>query len=116
MTIFKILFLLTAMKILIIGPMKDYNKILFIATLCVIGIYTVFYSSQFILAAAALEIRFKALNELIDSTMYSAKMEATFNGAKIGKLFNNLCDGIEIVNDSFTFHFVLLFPLYLVSR
>ena len=71
------------------------------------------------LAAAALGSRFRALNNFIEASMYSAKLEAdqpkTFNAAKIGIFFDKLCDGIEIVNESFTFHFVLLFSLYLVS-
>jgi hypothetical protein len=71
-----------------------------------------FFFSQFVFVSSILRSRFKALND------HLAKTKMKENPAKLryGEVFNLLSDGIEIVNSTFTFHFVLLFATFFVRK
>jgi hypothetical protein len=77
------------------------------------------YMAQFILVSAALTSRFQALNECIQSSLQSLHIKIVrsncSNSDKLAKLFDKLCDGIGLVNETFTFQFTLLFTSSLVS-
>jgi hypothetical protein len=103
--------------ILFMGAMESKRSFdspnLLLLDICVSMLYTSCFIAQFILANACLIVRFKALNRCIQSSSKShfikflhSKDEKT---EKFAKLFDKLCDGIEIVNETFTFQFILGF-------
>lgn len=70
------------------------------------------------LASSALRSRFQALNESFENfSNDEIKFVETkaYESVKIGKLFDKLCDGIEIINETFTFQFIFLFTQLLVG-
>lgn len=73
-----------------------------------IGLYRMIHIVQFALASLALLYRFKQFN---------AKLLITRNQAcnDIAKLYNMLCDGIEILNGTLTFQFIFHFISMTVS-
>ena len=82
------------------------------------GLFTMCFVCQFIISSLALKNRFQALNESFENfSNDEIKFVETkvFESAKFGKLFDKLCDGIEIVNETFTFQFIFLFAQMLVG-
>lgn len=73
-----------------------------------IGMYRMIHVVQFSLASLALRYRFKKFNIHLTTLRNQ-------NGSDIAKLYNKLCDGIEILNETLTFHFVFNFTSMTVS-
>jgi hypothetical protein len=80
----------------------------------IVTLHSSYYSAQFLLATAVLTSRFQALNELLENSLKQRSV-GSFRAAKFAKLYNNLCDGIEIINETFTFQFAICYSLGLVS-
>lgn len=84
-----------------------------------INIFRMFYSAQFILAASAVFSRFKALNYHLERSIpiSTIKIISTTNSTfhKVDKIFHELCDAIEVINKTFTCHFVFIFAICLVG-
>lgn len=107
----------------------DLSKVLGTVFYSFTDILRVIYFAQLIIACMIIRERFEKLNEKInkfDSTGRISfnriqpilRYSATGDIAKtqdLGKLFHSLCDGIEIVNQTFTPHFILLVSNALVS-
>jgi hypothetical protein len=83
---------------------------------CLIMVFIYFFPIQFVLVTSTLTSRFQALSEHLDASsqvkFVISKQRRTMN---IARLFDQLCDAIDIVNETFTFHFLLAFPVYMVS-
>jgi hypothetical protein len=78
--------------------------------------HMLFYLNQFILVSAVISSRFNELLTYIDNLMNFKGVANVHEQMKRAEsIFDKLCDGIEIINKSFTWPFVLLFPLLLVS-
>lgn len=98
-------------------------KVSLIASYAYINTFRLFYLVQFSLASFAVRLRFKALNEKIKEQFLTKLSSNCFKALdvkssdifKLGNVFHKLCDAIEIINETFTFHFVLLFMVILVS-
>lgn len=69
------------------------------------NIFRAFYVGQFVLIIAAVQVRFRRLNQIISRDS---------NKFKIEKLYHKLCDIIELINENFTIHFVPIFSILLV--
>lgn len=73
---------------------------------------------QFIFACSIMRLRFKALNDSIDCSTVFVKLAVTksreVHNTQFVKLFHNLCDSIETINDNMTFHFIPIFCYLLV--
>jgi 7tm Chemosensory receptor len=64
------------------------------------------FFAQFIIATAAVRCRFEALNHKLEfGKAFAFKQLST---VKIGKVFHCLCDCIDIINRTCTFHFILM--------
>lgn len=84
----------------------------------VISLFTMCFVFQFIIASLALRSRFQALNESFENFSndeINFVETKVFESVKIGKLFDKLCDGIEIINETFTFQFIFIFTQLLVG-
>lgn len=69
------------------------------------------YIVQFILASSTLRVRFKRLNTSLELMKFDiVGKEAT----SIAQLYHKLCDLAEILNQTFTFHFIAIFANLLV--
>lgn len=83
-----------------------------------INTFRMFYVGQFILASLAIQSRFYELNQQIKIPVLSfdIKTVAPCNSEnyRIGRIYHKLCDGIEIINETFTAHFIFLFTNGLV--
>ena len=108
---------------LFVAPKVEFNVLLILVFFGFVLVlpYRFFYGSQFVFAAGAICIRFCAVNKLCDNlSAYQSQnkqhaMIVKVELKQIVKIYHKLCDGIEIVNKTFTFHFILLFPLILVT-
>lgn len=67
-----------------------------------IDLYRMIHVVQFSLASLALHYRFKTLNDDLKTSRSHPKIETV-------KFYNKLCDGIEILNETLTFHFIFNF-------
>lgn len=83
-----------------------------------IDLFRCLYVAQLFLSCKCLQIRFHRLNETLNSSNNNSNVsiisEKVSMNWKFGKVYYGLCDGIDILNDSFTFHFVFLFTSILV--
>lgn len=84
-----------------------------------INIFRGFFLVQFVLACSAIQVRFKALNDEFTrkhSTirkLFFPKPNITTN-FYLGKTFQQLCDCIDIVNETLTINFIPMFAVFLV--
>lgn len=70
------------------------------------------YVVQFILACLALRERFGKLNGALEV------VKLGFDGKDIvilGQLYHKLCDAIQVLNETFTFHFITIFLNLIVN-
>lgn len=82
-----------------------------------INTYRIFYALQFVLACFAIRKRFSALNSLnVTSAIDGVKLVATKNvlNRKFRKTYMKLCDGIDIISETFSVHLLAIFLIYLV--
>lgn len=81
--------------------------------------FQAFYVAQFIVACLAMQKRFDELSISLKFSFSVSKIKISTSKnhefLKFGKLFHNLCDGIEILNQTFTFHFVAILMNIVVS-
>lgn len=69
------------------------------------------YVVQFILALSTLRMRFRKLNKSVEIMKFDiGGKEAVL----ISRLYHKLCDIAEILNETFTFHFIAIFANLLV--
>jgi hypothetical protein len=81
------------------------------------------YFIQFLFAASSIKRRFRQLNEAL-SSMTNMKKIGNFQMIEtkvkrtilIVELYQDLCDAVEIVNQSFTFHFIGIFLGFMVKN
>lgn len=81
-------------------PFLFYGRFFFIE------FYRMIYVIQFTLACAALRERFKKLNNLLKIVKLDVDGKEIVT---VGQLYHKLCDAIEVLNESFTFHFITIF-------
>ena len=74
----------------------------------------IFYVFQFYFASLALRERFKYLNQYLESFMDQKKLKPANTLRNVRKLYLDLCDLIELVNSTYTFHLVLVLIIVLV--
>lgn len=85
-----------------------------------INVLRVFYLTQFILATSAIRVRFKALNSVF-KRRNSKPVWTSFSYLdmtkiwEVERIFQQLCDCIDIVNDTFTFQIVFVYAVLLVT-
>lgn len=82
------------------------------------NVVKVFYSTQFALSVLIIQKRFEALNSFLTSKAFennSKKSTMFMKELSFVRIYNKLCDAIEVVNEAFTFHFVPIFAYTLVS-
>lgn len=83
-----------------------------------VDLFKCLYVTQLFLGCKCLQIRFEMLNKTLNSSNTNSNVsiisEKVSMNWKFGKVYYKLCDGIDILNDSFTFHFVFLFSSILV--
>jgi hypothetical protein len=98
--------------------MANSEFLVFVA--CYHALLLLYFATQLVLINAALTSRFQALNSCIECSVefHAIKFVRSkhLRSDKIVRLFDKLCDGIEIVNETCTFPFIALFPLFLVSE
>lgn len=70
------------------------------------------YLTQFVLASLTLLLRFKSLNNRIGNSTTEFNIKDT---TVIAQLYRQLCEGIEILNETFTFHLIPIFASLIVS-
>lgn len=79
-----------------------------------------FYIVQFILATWMLQVRFQGLNEYLsgENSLGVRKVSTTkyFPTLKLVMIYHNLCDAIEIVNETFTLHLAAIFLNFMVRN
>lgn len=77
------------------------------------------FIAQFLLATGLVRCRFEALNENLKSYIMTSNLKVLtakpLSTIKCGKVFHSLCDCIEIINKTFTFHFIVMIANSLVS-
>lgn len=78
-----------------------------------IEFYRLVYLIQFVLACFVVQSRFSCFNGLISSEEFTLKSK---NVVALGQLYHKLCDSIDILNDTFTFHFIPIFSNGLVTK
>lgn len=103
---------------LILAPNKSL-KFVMTFSFAYIHIFMNFYTFQFIVVNSAIWLRFKALNSKFKTKFprQNVKIVAAknFDLVQASNYFHNLCDGIEIINNTFTFHAVFIFMQLMVS-
>jgi hypothetical protein len=87
------------------------NQVILIPRFFVQQNFKIFFLVQFILASFALRERFRLINDFFAT----AKVTKISLNQKFGKIYNKLCDAIEIVNSTLTFQFIPIFGSFLVS-
>lgn len=93
---------------------------MFIVCLLFINTFRLFYAVQFTLATLVLCTRFDGLNASLKSflsTPISVKqvLPKYFPIFRFGNLYHDLCNGVDLINDTFTLQLVFLFVNILVS-
>lgn len=107
--------------IIICNIKQTENPQLFSIAICCIYIKICYYIIQFVLVSEALGSRFRALSGCFENSPHfdgvkCVQERSNFeNSKKYIRLFNKLCDCLEMCNETFTFHFVLQFPVFLVK-
>lgn len=74
--------------------------------------YRLIYLTQFVLASAAILLRFKKLNHCLENWNFGFDGKDTFT---IAQLHRQLSDGIDILNETFTFQLIPIFASIIVS-
>lgn len=87
---------------------------------CFVIMARLFFPLQFVLASLAVEKRFACLNqhlELLISQQSLNKFSLNcFQASKYSKSFHKLCDGIDTINETFTFQLILIFATVTVRH
>lgn len=84
-------------------------------------ILLLFFAIQLFLACLALQKRFEKLRKNLESFIPRNQVQIVASTEKtvlpeIGRIYHTLCDGIETINDTFTFPFILILANVLVSH
>lgn len=96
---------------------KEKNLLFGAASYSLLNTLRVFYFTQLTLACIAIKERFKNLNnhlKLLNSDVSSSTTN-NFNILDYAKFYHSLCDGLEMVNKTFTQQFVFLIPNLMVN-
>lgn len=101
------------------------QSILSPGNLNIYNLFRTFYSNglrfflvlQFWLACFFVQSRFSALNEFLKSFITSSRFSSvkTLTLFKCARVFHSLCDSIEIINQTFTVHFICMIFYTMVS-
>lgn len=121
-----VLALILAFTTIVISPIvhfimgiQYYGLIAAWITYGFIGIYKVLYFTQLILACMIVQKRFEALNESLENSRITNRLTITkaknLNISEFAVVYHGLCDAIEIINNSFTYHTTFLFAGILVK-
>lgn len=76
--------------------------------------FRVFYSTQFLVATLTVKTRFAVLNNFLKGSKNKTKFNCVVT-PNFRKIYLQLCDGIEIINETFTLHFSFIFGIFMVS-
>jgi 7tm Chemosensory receptor len=112
-TLITIFFTFTPFLVFFAKGMPEKIDKLVLVCWCVLHSTRAFFTTQFFLACQCICVRFEELNEKLLRFKKQKPLPAV--DWRIGKLFNSLCDLIDILNDSFTTPFVLIFPNILIK-
>lgn len=78
------------------------------------------FFAQLMLSCLCLRKRFEILHENIKWSIVCSNQKVFMNNSaswvRIGRIYQSLCNGIEIINETFTIHFVFLFGNILVRK
>lgn len=100
-------------ELLILGNAQEFKySVMFCCTYS--NIFRCFYSCQFVLVSFALQSRFEAINDRL-RRLKEANYDPGYYLSFIGKLLHQLCDGIELVNETFTMHLIPILMINLVK-
>lgn len=80
-----------------------------------------FYTAQFVLAALAVKTRFTALNKYLMKLAAIDKVWGNIASKheeiqRFRRTYLKLCDGIEVINETFTFQLVFVFTSVMVRQ
>jgi 7tm Chemosensory receptor len=74
---------------------------------------------QFVLACASVKSRFYALNEHVKNITSERNKKSvglkSLSIRKVARVFHSLADLVDIINETFTFHFIWILLIILVS-
>lgn len=101
----------------------DIGRIDFLNTLSnlYINVYRTFFAAQFILACLTVKKRFECLNNQLKTSLKSRALDLKTIAAnrlihlELRRVIFQLCDIIEVINETFTFHIIFIFTIFLVS-
>lgn len=82
------------------------------------NIFRTIYVAQFLFVCFTTRERFRKLNDYIMSSCTSFDTNRQIKPpapSEFGRVFHILCDGISVINDTFTFQFIFLIPNIMVS-
>lgn len=78
------------------------------------NLFGLFYVTQFILATQAIQSRFNILSEFVTSGHKLTSTSTSYTYA-FSQIFQRLCDGIVVINETFTSHLIFILLNALVS-
>lgn len=95
--------------------LKQSNVSIFISY-NIVNFLRLFFVMQFCFACNAIRKRFSALNVCLEKAILK-KFVSTMDSSSssFGKIYQSLCDEIENINETFTFHFIFVFGNILVD-
>lgn len=82
--------------------------------------FRTFFSVQFVFACFIVQKRFEALNVHLINSMSLKKFnfyaQKSFLTSKYATLYHQLCNGIDAINETFTFQLIFVFAITLVRN
>lgn len=104
---------------LFLGISQDLRYFEMISYICQ-NLLRLFFTCQLILASLAVKARFRLLNIHLKKTI---KMKnnckniplKNFKASDYSNLYHKLCDAINVINNTFTFPFIVIFPVLMVN-
>ena len=115
LAIFSVFASLTLINLFLdLKTLQPYNIACYFFVVCV----RTFFATQFMFASAAVQNRFAILNShIVEETL--TKQQKSFSTkyflvSKYSTVYHYLCDGIEMINDTFTFQLVFTFAATMV--
>lgn len=112
LAIFSVFACLTLMKIFFDSKQLQASNIFCYLFLV---FFRTFFATQFMFASAAVQNRFKILNVHLTQETF-IKQEKNFLVSKYSTVYHSLCDGIDMINETFTLQLVFTFAVIMVWK
>lgn len=116
-----VLFIVTIQIPLVYGIFNqlEFPPLMSVMTYVFMIFIRLFSMSQLFLAVMAIISRFRLFNEIFSQNILLNHLGPLCVHESVlkhyGSIFHKLCDGIEVINQSLTFQFILLLPHILVT-